>query len=124
VREGLIGPAHEHDGLARFDPIAVVQCQDLEVVPRETLRQTRAEDGDGLVDAAKAADIVERALAQDPPSSTSAISPVQPAPRLTRRHWLIAGGLVGLLSYLFIIASALYYVWKQGETDFSLKKCL
>jgi hypothetical protein len=51
---------------------------------------------DRLLDAAKAADTVERAIAQVPPSSPIAISPVPPAPRLTRRHWLIAGGSLAL----------------------------
>jgi hypothetical protein len=55
---------------------------------------------DRLLDAAKAADTVERALAQDPPSSPIAISPVQPAPRLTRRRWLIAGGSLALVALI------------------------
>ncbi|MDE2059732.1 MAG: O-antigen ligase family protein, partial [candidate division NC10 bacterium] len=33
--------------------------------------------------------------------------------------WLIAGGLVGLLSYLFIFLSALYYIWQQNECGLS-----
>ncbi len=37
--------------------------------------------------------------------------------------WLIAGGIFGLAAYLFIFGLALYYVWKQGEENFSLKKC-
>ncbi|OHA26516.1 MAG: hypothetical protein A3C06_02985 [Candidatus Taylorbacteria bacterium RIFCSPHIGHO2_02_FULL_46_13] len=35
--------------------------------------------------------------------------------------WLVAGGALGLLGYLSILFFALYYIWKQGELDFSLK---
>jgi O-antigen ligase len=34
--------------------------------------------------------------------------------------WLIAGGLLGLLSYLFIFVSLLYYVWRGKGGDFSV----
>jgi O-antigen ligase/tetratricopeptide (TPR) repeat protein len=36
--------------------------------------------------------------------------------------WLIAGGILGLLSYLFIFASIYYYIWKQGNDHFSVRK--
>ena len=34
--------------------------------------------------------------------------------------WLIAGGLLGLLSYLSLFAVALYYIWKPKDNPFSI----
>ena len=36
--------------------------------------------------------------------------------------WLIAGGLLGLLAYLSLFASALYYIWRKGEGRSILEK--
>lgn len=38
--------------------------------------------------------------------------------------WLIAGGALGLLSYLALFAFALFYVWRQGEHSFSVGSLL
>lgn len=36
--------------------------------------------------------------------------------------WLIAGGLLGLLAYLSLFVSALYYIWRRGEDRSILEK--
>ncbi len=35
--------------------------------------------------------------------------------------WLVAGGLLGLLSYLFIFVALLYYIWKKDGQEFSVR---